>query len=236
MRNTIAAAVLLSVCLSAAQTASAQSALRRLAETIRAQRAAAADDAEAVEGENRAQQPTPAAESTPGDAMNEPGYLGVVVDDRQDRGRGVRILQVLPGGPAEKAGLKVQDLITSVGDIRVRQMDEVIAIFQQMRPGDVLGVEILRGEARRQVSVTFGRRPKPQVPRIEPADRPTLAPTIELPTLTEIEPLVELVPAVSPTPEAPFDVQAQIEMLKRRIEELQQRVEHLERALLDRDY
>src|SRR5207249_8846688 len=46
----------------------------------------------------------------------ERGYLGVVTDDGQDKGRGVRVIEVVKGSPAEEAGLKVGDLITAIAE------------------------------------------------------------------------------------------------------------------------
>ena len=44
----------------------------------------------------------------------EPGYLGLVGDDRRDRGAGVRVVRVVEGSPAAAAGIEVGDLITAI--------------------------------------------------------------------------------------------------------------------------
>ncbi len=75
------------------------------------------------------------------------GHLGVTVDDVDDRGRGVRILRVQPGSPAEKAGLRAQDLITGLGGVRVRQLRDAAMILKQVPPGGALTVEVLRDGA-----------------------------------------------------------------------------------------
>ncbi|HWA98430.1 MAG TPA: PDZ domain-containing protein, partial [Pirellulales bacterium] len=33
------------------------------------------------------------------------GFLGMIADDRQENNRGVRVLDVMPGGPAQTSGL-----------------------------------------------------------------------------------------------------------------------------------
>src|SRR2546421_10209314 len=64
----------------------------------------------------------PAAEAQAGG--QEPGYLGVIADDRQDVGRGVRLREVIAGGPADKSGLKVGDLVTQVNGAAIKSMDD----------------------------------------------------------------------------------------------------------------
>ena len=57
-------------------------------------------------------------------AGQEPGYLGLIADDRQSSGKGIRIMEIVSGGPAEQAGLKTGDLVTSVNSQPVRSMDD----------------------------------------------------------------------------------------------------------------
>ena len=60
---------------------------------------------------------------------NEPGYLGIVADDRQEQGKGVRILDVVEGGPAAQGGLTKNDLITAIDTTPIRSMDEMARIL-----------------------------------------------------------------------------------------------------------
>jgi len=152
--------------------------------------------------------PRPAEETT-----QPRGYLGILVDDGPVAGRGVRVLRVNRGSPAEKAGLLADDLITALGGVRVRQLSEAAPIFQQVPPGAVLTIEFLRGDQRKTIDVTFGRRPEElplPAPSLKPPGPPSKAP-----------------PAPAPAP--PDDVRGLIEALLRRIEELERRVEALER-------
>jgi hypothetical protein len=61
-------------------------------------------------------------------------YVGAVVDDVNDRGRGVRVLVVRPGGPAERAGVRPRDLIVGAGGTRVRQLSELTAVVERASP------------------------------------------------------------------------------------------------------
>ena len=71
-------------------------------------------------------------------AAKQPGYLGIVADDREDRGRGARLLEVLAGSPAAKAGLKVGDLVTSVNDQPVRELDDMTRLLELRPAGSVV--------------------------------------------------------------------------------------------------
>jgi membrane-associated protease RseP (regulator of RpoE activity) len=179
------------------------------------------------------------------EAATDRGYLGAVVDDRKDRGRGVRVERVIPGGPAEKAGLRVGDLITGLGGVRVRQMADFAAIVEQVVPGNSLTFEILRGENREKIDVTFGPRllgkkpgtaVLPKSPEMgafpgPPVPRPPLA-AAEAGAGTEKIPLEPPgPPSLAPSPR---DNANRIELLYRRIEQLERRIEELERALKTR--
>ena len=237
--KTIALAFLTACCgLMAGETSWAQSNLQRLEEMIRQPKAAAtAAPAKAPESPGS---PKPAATQLP-DGPQEPGYLGLTADDKDDRGRGVRILIVVPGGPADKAGLKPQDLITRVGGVPIRQLTELAAISQQMSPGATLSFEVLRGDRQQELPVVFGRRPpeprrappkeaRAEAPPVSAAGPPPAAPSLEIPPLEG--------PAIPGAPPAPAanspagaDARAEIDRLLRRIEQLEKRVDQLERAM-----
>jgi C-terminal processing protease CtpA/Prc len=100
-------------------------------------------------------------------AGKQPGYLGVVADDRDDRGRGARLVQVFAGGPAAKAGLKVGDLITAINDQPVRELDAMQNLLELRPAGAVVTMIVNRDGADKQIPVTLGDRP--------PADKRPLA-------------------------------------------------------------
>jgi len=89
----------------------------------------------------------------------ERGYLGVITDDGDDKGRGVRVREVVKGSPAEEAGLKVGDLITAIAEKPVRQTADVPEATKGSSPGAKLGVTVVRDGATRTILVTLGRRP-----------------------------------------------------------------------------
>ncbi|HIQ21568.1 MAG TPA: PDZ domain-containing protein [Planctomycetes bacterium] len=87
-------------------------------------------------------------------------YLGLVVDDQEDRGRGVRVLDVVKDSPAAKGGLKPQDLITGIAGQAVRSMDELAAVVAGLAPGRTVTVDVLRGGVAGEIKLTVGRRPE----------------------------------------------------------------------------
>jgi len=190
----------------AARQCPAQAALDRLEQQIRKQLQQEQD------------KPAPAAKG-----RREPGYLGLVADDQKDRGRGVRILEVRPGGPADKAGLKPGDLVTGLAGMRLRQMSEMTVILGQVPAGGSVMFEVLRDGAKQRIEVVAGRRPQPELPGADapapqPKPQPADAPGVKAPL---------------PAPEAapPPDDRARIEQLQRRVEALEKRVAELEAQL-----
>jgi putative serine protease PepD len=74
----------------------------------------------------------------------------------QDAPSGVELSAVDPQGPAAKAGLKANDLITRVDNETVNTMEELIVSIRTRRPGDVVVLEYVRGSSSAQASVTLG--------------------------------------------------------------------------------
>jgi S1-C subfamily serine protease len=98
-------------------------------------------------------------DSGPSDAADSNGYLGVVADDRLEQGKGVRIMEVLKGSPAERSGLAADDLVTSIAGKPVRTMEDFARILGPAPVGARLQFEIKRNRKQQQLEVTLGRRP-----------------------------------------------------------------------------
>jgi len=131
---------------------SGQDALDRLEERLRADQA---PKAEVPKGQAPAGQPAVRGAA-------EPGYLGVLADDRFERGRGIRILEVVAGGPAEKAGLRPRDIINRINDKPARSMADLVGQLGPMPPGSKVRMGVERGGAQIEVEVTLGQRPPPE--------------------------------------------------------------------------
>jgi membrane-associated protease RseP (regulator of RpoE activity) len=252
----IAVVVLLGVLLSWAGTESvlAQPILERLEKSIRNRRETGKKPGKPADTPAKPQ-PAKEADQPPGEdaglsADDDSGYLGVIADDKNDRGRGVRVLDVRPNGPAAQAGIKPNDLITGIAGARVRQMSEMADVLGLFPPGDTVTFDILRGEGQQQVKVTLGRRPAGKggakqpaaavpTPAVKPATdvRKPAFPAVKDPAVPAPPNLLEETPlggpqlAPPPAAERPADEQAEIKELRRRVEQLERRVAELEEAL-----
>ena len=89
----------------------------------------------------------------------EPGYVGIIADDRQDRGRGVRVLDAAFGGPAQKAGVRANDLIVEVDGRAVRSMEEFIAAVSPVGPGQRISIVVDHAGLTTTIDVVLGKRP-----------------------------------------------------------------------------
>ncbi|WP_071824848.1 S1C family serine protease [Gloeobacter kilaueensis] len=85
--------------------------------------------------------------------------------------QGALVAGVAPGGPAARAGLQAGnqeavignyrlpiggDIIVAVGDTRISDAQELIALIQKHKPGERLNLSVIRGGRQIQVPVTLG--------------------------------------------------------------------------------
>ncbi|NCO66042.1 trypsin-like peptidase domain-containing protein [Candidatus Aquicultor secundus] len=90
---------------------------------------------------------------------------------------GVMIAQVVPGSPAEKAGLKASsqslvnsqtgqripvggDIIGKIDTISVLTMDDILNFVEKHKVGDRVTLEVYRGKEKKQVTFALGERPQ----------------------------------------------------------------------------
>lgn len=78
-----------------------------------------------------------------------------VVDDEY-RPAGVAIVSVEDGGAAEKAGLRVGDVITRIGDDRITTITSLSEALAGSDPGDKAEVTYRRGDSQKKADVTLG--------------------------------------------------------------------------------
>lgn len=86
------------------------------------------------------------------------GMLGVVLEDGQE---GPVIRQVLPQSPAEKVGIKENDVVTHVNGQAVKDRTELIDRVKQFRPGQAVKLLLKRGGQPMELSVTLGKVDSP---------------------------------------------------------------------------
>jgi putative serine protease PepD len=93
------------------------------------------------------------------DGEVEHAYLGVTLTEPEGEEDGVRLAEVIPGGPADDAGLEVGDVVVEVGGEPAETVDEVRGAVDARQPGDDLQVEVRRGDDTETVTVELGERP-----------------------------------------------------------------------------
>ncbi|HEX4884967.1 MAG TPA: trypsin-like peptidase domain-containing protein [Casimicrobiaceae bacterium] len=77
-----------------------------------------------------------------------------------DRAEGVLIRGVQRGGPADKAGLRVRDVVVDVEGRPTQNTTTLLARIAQLQPGSSARVTVLREGKPMAVEVTVGRRPR----------------------------------------------------------------------------
>jgi S1-C subfamily serine protease len=96
------------------------------------------------------------------------GYLGVqsqtlTPDIAQQFGlgtdRGAIVAQVVPGSPADQAGIRRGDVVVGFGGKRITTADELVGAVRARHPGDKVEITVTRGKDERKVTVTLGSRP-----------------------------------------------------------------------------
>jgi S1-C subfamily serine protease len=96
----------------------------------------------------------------------EPAWLGVFVGDAIDGG--VQLIEVVPGGPAQQAGLLAGDVLIRLAGNPVPDREAVDVIVRAARPGDRLAAEILRRGRIETRWVVAGGRGGPAWTRVAP--------------------------------------------------------------------
>ena len=99
--------------------------------------------------------------------LGEGGYLGVFLEEvTADRARelalgeerGAIVMKVVKDGPAEKAGLRENDVIVGFNGRRVDSVRELQRILSETPPNRSVPIEVMRAGARQTVTATLGKR------------------------------------------------------------------------------
>ena len=128
-----------------------------------------------ITGTALAQQPTPPPEPPEPDEpflnsfslFTDGGYLGVYAENinRQNMGRyhlnsprGVGITQVVAGSPAEKAGLKKDDVILRLDGENITSVRKLNRLVAEIAPDQSVKVTVSRGGSEQELTATIGKR------------------------------------------------------------------------------
>ena len=99
------------------------------------------------------------------------GYIGATIEslsgDLADSwglsGRkGAQVTDVMPGGPAQKAGLAPGDVVVGVNGVPVKSNVEMTREVAKAQPGDVVHLDVFRDGKERTVDIRSGTRPSQQ--------------------------------------------------------------------------
>ncbi|MCA9298004.1 MAG: trypsin-like peptidase domain-containing protein, partial [Phycisphaerales bacterium] len=85
------------------------------------------------------------------------GYIGVKMRDDPD-GRGVRLVSVVPGSPAEEAGLRPGDFVSGFKDRPITTRESFRAAIQITPPGANVDLTVRRDGHEERIPVTIGDR------------------------------------------------------------------------------
>ncbi len=98
------------------------------------------------------------------------GYIGVEPQDvtpelaeafKLSRKDGAIIRGLQRGGPADKAGIKVSDILIAVEGTPVKDTTTMMNLVAQLVPGSKAKLRVLRNNQEMEIEVTVGKRPRP---------------------------------------------------------------------------
>lgn len=78
-----------------------------------------------------------------------------IIPDYSSDVQGLRIQDVLPGGPAENAGLQDGDVIIQFGDRQINNIYDYTFTLQNFSPGAVVDIVVVRNGARKKFTVSL---------------------------------------------------------------------------------
>jgi S1-C subfamily serine protease len=104
--------------------------------------------------------PAPTATQATAPGLDSPGYgayLGTVPDMTGAPG-GVRLVGVRAGSPAEKAGLRGDDIITRIGHSETPDLQAMTDALRSHKPGETVEIVVRRGASVTTLRATLGER------------------------------------------------------------------------------
>ncbi|MHC4777287.1 MAG: PDZ domain-containing protein [Planctomycetota bacterium] len=99
--------------------------------------------------------------------VDRKGWLGARLEQKPDPRGGIRVQQVVAGGPAAAGGLRDGDVILTFGGAKVGSFDILVKLITATTPGTKVILEVRRGKPTLKVHVTIGHRRQSLGPMIE---------------------------------------------------------------------
>jgi photosystem II stability/assembly factor-like uncharacterized protein len=85
-------------------------------------------------------------------------FMGLQGEDAEGM-PGAKVTRVTPDGPAEKAGLKIDDVVTKMGDKAVKTYEEMLEIAGAAKPNDKVTIRFKRNDKEDTVELVYSERP-----------------------------------------------------------------------------
>jgi S1-C subfamily serine protease len=95
----------------------------------------------------------------PQDKPAKSGFLGIriaVTDDEH-----IKIMEVIPGAPADKGGLKAEDIVIKMDGKDVKGLEAFREAVLAHKPGDKITLTVKRGDKEMEIKITAGEAPPP---------------------------------------------------------------------------
>lgn len=73
---------------------------------------------------------------------------------------GALMVQVIPNGPAGRAGIKPNDVVVSFDGSRIKSMDELIVAIRNHKVGQRVAIEVVRSKRHIKLSATLAEKPR----------------------------------------------------------------------------
>jgi S1-C subfamily serine protease len=78
----------------------------------------------------------------------------------REQDTGLLLVEVKPGGPADRSGLLVGDVLVAINGVPFENPEQLVASLYSRQPGDVVKIELLRGVTLVSLQVEIGKRPR----------------------------------------------------------------------------
>jgi serine protease DegS len=94
------------------------------------------------------------------------GWIGAEGRDLSEHGKklyklpsGVAIVGVVPGGPADMAGIKTSDILTHINDIAIKDVKDILSAVSSRSPGEAMKVKGIRKGKTYEATLIVVQRP-----------------------------------------------------------------------------
>jgi len=94
-------------------------------------------------------------------------YMGVFLEDLDDNTKkkfkleksfGIMISEVVEDSPADKAGLKNEDVLLTFADEKIFTVDQLLKMLKNYKPEDKITLGILRGKKNKKINIILGEK------------------------------------------------------------------------------